>query len=513
MIQKIKENYLKDKIQTIILDKNGMLLDSDNYLFPTILNSKIQDFHPFFELILDDLLRKSNVEEFFYCVHFETENGYKIYDIYFQSGNDKQNPYLIFYDFTLRYQFFQTVAQEKNESVLNFRQEELKNHQLKIEKQFKNKFLANISHDLRTPISAILGFLEVLDRSQLSINQKDILKTISLTSNHLNGLIDDMLDISKIESGEFQLKNKSFDFYELINQIEKIYLTKTAIKNIDLSIEIDKKIPRFLISDRVKLMQLFINTLDNAVKFTESGTIQLIVNQNYRRADNLGLSVQVIDTGIGFSSRNKDQVFESFKRLHKKDIPGLGLGLSIVQEIVTLMNGQIKLKSVLKKGTNIEINIPIKIDFELSSKNKKIEIKEFLDSDFDQKINVLIVDNNETNQLLLMKLLLGHGGFFIDLSDNGKHAIEMVEKNNYDLVLMDIEMPIMDGIQAGIKIKQHRTKSISRLPIIGLSANPTSEEKKMCKEIGMKDYLPRPFSREELFLSIYKVLKIKKVFE
>ncbi len=510
MIQKVRDKYLKDKIQTIILEKKGLVLASDNLLFTAHLNKPIQDLHPFFETLFPELLNKNDYEEIFYCIHLDFSDVKGSYDIYFNSGSKTENPYLIFYDFTARYSFIQTVAQEKNESVLSFRQEEIKNHQLKIEKEFKNKFLANISHDLRTPIAAILGFLEVLEHSQLNYNQKDILKTISLTGNHLNGLVEDLLDISKIESGEFTLKNKTFDFIDLMHQIEKIYLMKAASRNIDLILEIDSKIPRYLIGDRVKILQLFVNTLDNAIKFTESGEVKLVVNQNFRRADNLGLSIQVADTGIGFSSKDKNLAFESFTKLHNKEIPGLGLGLSIVQEIVTLMNGQIKLKSIPKKGTTIEINLPMKIDLEISAKNKKAEPKEFLVSDFKKKQNILVVDNNETNQLLLMKLLANHGSFYVDISDNGKHAIDMIENNDYDLVLMDMDMPIMNGIDASIKIKQHHTKSIAKLPIIALSANPTAAEKKICKEIGIKEYLPRPFTREDLFLAIYKVLKVKK---
>lgn len=510
MIQKVRDRYLQNKIQTVILNKKGIIIESDNLLFPTILNASINDLHPFFESFFTDLLKKSDFEDTFYCIHLDINGVKGSYDVYFNSGSKTENPYLIFYDFTQRYTFFQTVAQEKNESVLNFRQEELKNHQLKIEKDFKNKFLANISHDLRTPISAILGFLEVLELSQMNYNQKDILKTISLTGNHLNGLVEDLLDISKIESGEFKLKIKTFDFIDLMNQIERIYLMKAAAKNIDLVLEIDSKLPRYLIGDRVKLLQLFVNTLDNAIKFTESGEVKLTVNQNFRRADNLGLSIKVEDTGMGFSSKEKNQAFESFTKLHNKEIPGLGLGLSIVQEITTLMKGQIKLKSVLKEGTKIEINLPLKIDLEISGKNRKIEPKEFLVTDFKKKQNILVVDNHETNQLLLMKLLANHGGFYVDISDNGKHAIEMIENNDYDLVLMDMDMPVMNGIEASIKIKQHQTKKIAKLPIIALSANPTADEKKMCKEIGIKDYLPRPFTREDLFLAIYKVLKLKK---
>ena len=507
MTQEIRDKYLKNRIQTIVLDKKGTVLDSDDFLFNVPLKSNITDFHPFFEVGFSELLEKTNHQDTFYCVYLGLDTAY---DIYVNSGNKSENPYLIIYDYTKRYSYYQTVAQEKNESVLNFREEALKNHQLKIEREFKNKFLANISHDLRTPIASILGFLEVLDNSQLNFTQRDIVKNITLTGNHLGGLVEDLLDISKIESGKFKLKTKTFSFSDFQNQVEKIYLAKAAAKNLDFFVEIDEKIPRFLITDRIRLLQIIVNAMDNAIKFTESGFVKLVIKENFRRADNLGLFIQISDSGMGFSSRNKELAFESFTRLHDKEISGLGLGLSIVQEIVTLMSGTVKLKSALKKGTTIEISVPVKIDLEISAKNKKVEVKEFSHLDFKTKYNVLVVDNNETNQLLLMKLLSNHGGFFVDISYNGKHAIEHIEKNDYDLILMDIDMPVMDGITASTIIKSHTNKNIAKLPIIALSANPTADEKKRCKEIGVKEYLSRPFTREEFFMSIYKTLKNKK---
>ena len=509
MIEQLRNNYLIKKTQIIVLDKKGFVVESDNLLFPTTTKTRIEELHPFFETVLL-LLKEKDKETTFYCVHLEINNQKGSYDIVLNSGNNTKNPFLILFDFTEHYNSFQSIAQERNESILSFHLEELKNEQLRLEKEFKDKFLANISHELRTPISAMLGFIELLENANLSFNQKDILKTVHLTGNHLNGLVSDLLDISKIEAGEFSLKNKTFDFNDFTNQIEKIYLVKAASKNLNLQIEVDERIPRYLICDRFRLFQIIVNLLDNAIKFTEKGNVKLTIKENYRRADNCGLNIQVTDTGIGIASKNKDLAFETFTKLHNKDIDGLGLGLSIVQKIVSLMGGTIKFKSVLKKGTAVQINVPLKIDLEISAKKKKIEHLEFGFIDFDKKYNVLIVDNNEINQLLLMKILINHGGFFIDIAENGKHALEQIKNNEYDLILMDIDMPIMDGIQASILIKNHEEKNISRIPIIALSANPTDQEKKNCKEIGIKEYLPRPHTREELFTAIYKALKIKK---
>ena len=510
MIQEIREKYLLNKTQIIELDKNGFVKLSDNFLFPVAIKTSVTEIHPFFETIIA-LLKKENVETMFNCIHLDIDQTVGSYDIMLHSGNKKQNPFLIIYDFTQHYNSFQSIAQERNESILNFHLEEIKNGQLLLEKQFKNKFLANISHDLRTPISAILGFLELLENSSLNFNQKDILKTVLLKGFHLKGLVDDLLDISKIEKGIFEIKCKTFNFEDFSNQIEKIYLVKAAEKNLDLIIEIDDRIPKYVIGDRVRIFQMIGNMLDNAVKFTERGEIKLVIKENFRRADNLGLHILVSDTGIGFSSRNRNLAFETFTKLHNQEIEGLGLGLSIVQKVVNMMKGTIKIKSVLKKGTTIEVNIPVKIDLEISAKKKKIEVREFIFQDFNKKFNVLIVDNNEINQLLLMKILVNHGGFYVDIAENGKHAQELIANNQYDLVLMDIDMPVMNGIEASMMIKNSENKLISRIPIIALSANPTDEERKICKQVGIKEYVARPHTRDELFLCIYKSLKIKKL--
>jgi two-component system, sensor histidine kinase len=509
MIEKIRNNYLLNKTQIIVLDKQGLVLESDNLLFLVDKKTPIQEIHPFFETAIH-LLKQIGNEHTFNCVHLEIGEKTGTYDIVLNTGSKTENAFLILFDFTEHYNSFQSIAQERNESILSFHLEELKNKQLEVEKLFKNNFLANISHDLRTPISAMLGFLELLENSSLNFNQKDILKTILQTGSHLKGIVDDLLDIAKIESGEFNMKIKTFDFNDFTNQIEKIYLVKATAKNLDLHIQIDNQIPKYLMGDRVRLFQLIGNMLDNAIKFTEKGEVKLIIKQNFRRADNLGLNIQVIDTGIGFYSKNKDVPFESFTKLHQEDIDGLGLGLSIVRKIVNMMKGTIKLKSVLKKGTEIEANIPLKIDLEISAKKKKLEPVEFLGSDFRRKYNVLVVDNNEINQLLLMKILVNHGGFYVDIAENGKHAIEQISNNDYDLVLMDIDMPVMGGIEASIAIKSSEIKSIAKLPIITLSANPTDDEKKRCKEAGIKQYVARPHTREELFTAIYKILKIQK---
>ncbi len=512
MLEIIKEQFLLNQTQTIVLNKKGIVCESDNQLFIIDSQTQIQDFHPFFEIGIVDLLKKPNYTETFYCIHIQlpTRNG--IYDVYLNSGNETFSPFLIIYDFTDRYLAFQVVAQEKNLSLLSFREETLKNQKLQIEKEFKNKFLANVTHDLRTPIASVLGFIEIIQQTQLTTDQINILKTIHNTGSHLNDLVEDLVDLANIEAGQFAFRNKSFDFYDFVYQIEKTYNIKSAQKNIDFILNIDNKIPRYIVADRTRLFQLITNIMDNAVKFTQNGSIVLTMKENYRRADNVGLQIQATDTGIGFSAKNRSKIFESFTKLHTDDFGGLGLGLSIVKEITTRLGGTVKIKSVLKQGTTIEINVPLKIDMETSSKAKKVVVKEFLASDFKNKFKILVVDDNEVNQLLLLKMISDHGGFFIDITDSAEQALTVVENEAYDLILMDVNMPEMSGID-GVKIIKNNLKlKIAKTPIIILSAKPSAKERQECKSLGVKEYISRPHTREELFLAMYKALRVKKVF-
>ncbi|GEM56192.1 hypothetical protein B0A58_05160 [Flavobacterium branchiophilum NBRC 15030 = ATCC 35035] len=508
MIDEIKNQYLSKITQVILLDKSGHILESDDILFKASKTTCIAELHPFFEIIIQSI--KENYDNIiFNCIHLEIDQTKGSYDIILNNSQNNANPFIIIVDFTEHYESFQSIAQEKNESVLSFHYEKIKNDQLLAEKKFKDKFIANISHDLRTPVAAILGFLELFEKVNISTSQRDIIQTINKTSLHLKGLVDDLLDISKIESGEFILKNKPLDLKDMFNQLEKIYLLKAAAKNIDLTFDIEEKIPKNIIADRVKLFQIFTNLLDNAIKFTDEGSVKLMVKENFRSSDNLSLNVQVLDTGIGIPIRNRNKIFESFTKLHSKNIDGLGIGLSIVYKIVQLMNGSIKIQSIRKKGTIIEANIQLKIDVQVYSRVKPKEIKEYTNADFKRKYNILIADNSEINQLLIMKILVNHGGFYFDIAENGLQAVDLFEKNDYDCILMDVDMPFLDGIEASKMIKNHEDIKKSKTPIIALSANPNDTEKLICKAIGIKNYLTRPHTKDELFESLYKALKIK----
>lgn len=505
MLEQIRNKYLYNKTQIVELNKKGIVIASDDLVYSIDLQTSIADFHPFFETILS-LINQENEDFTFSCIHLDVNSEKKTIDIIFNSGSKENNPILVFFDFTEHYNNFQNIAQEKNESILSFHLAELKNQQLESEKSFKNKFLANVSHDLRTPISASLWFVGMLEKSDLTASQKEIIQLLKDTNNHIKELVDDVLDLSKIEMGEIRIHNNTFDFIEMIHHIEKIILPKAKARNLDFLVLKDLKLPKFVIGDKTRIVQIIINLLDNAVKFTKKGSVKLSVSLKELNNNVALIQIKVIDTGTGIKANDKDEVFQSFKKLHdSKKIEGSGLGLSIVSNLIELMGGTIDYETEINCGTTFYIELPLLIDdFTVSN------LKPFEYIKINTAIEVLIVEDDEINQLLLMKLLLNHGGFNINVANNGLQALEMIERNPYDLIFMDKEMPQMNGIKTTSIIRTNPNEIINSIPIIGVSGHSVKKEKDILDALGFNGYVVKPFKKEEIYEAIYAVLNLKK---
>jgi signal transduction histidine kinase/ActR/RegA family two-component response regulator len=504
MIQKTIDKYLSIKVQKIEFDKQGKIILSDDVLFATKKAKSIYDIHPFFEII-DEIIQEENKEEVFKIILLELEKTTIIVDIIVYSGSKKQNPFLLIFDRSEYYKEIQQVTQDKNNLfIANFHENE-KNIKLNEEKSFKNKFLASISHDLKTPISGVIGLLELFKKENLTYDQKELLTTISSSMSHINRLVGDIFDLSKIEYGEFTIKKHTFDLDEVMKNIERVYLEKFLLKDINFQIIKSNKVPNKLIGDYNRLVQIITNLLDNAYKFTNAGSVVFEINLDYRRAKNVRIKFEIRDTGIGFEKVSNNQ-FESFKKLHKHDIEGSGLGLSIVTRLVDLMKGTFTYNSKINEGTSFVFTIPF--ETEINATRTKTSKSKFTKIDIKNRYNVLIVDDNEINQLVLMKMLVNHGGFYMDIANNGEQAIDMTKKENYDLIFMDLHMPKMNGFEAIELIRNNATTK--KANIIALSAYDISKDKEMAKTLKVDDYIVKPFVTEDLFKSIYKVLKIKK---
>jgi signal transduction histidine kinase/CheY-like chemotaxis protein len=505
MLEKIRNKYLYKKTQIIELNREGIVIASDDLIYPIKINSSIAEFHPFFETILS-LIDQNNQDFTFSCIHLDVNSEKKTIDVIFNSGSDENNPIVVLFDFTEHYNNFQNIAQEKNESILSFHLAELKNQQLESEKSFKNKFLANVSHDLRTPISASLWFVGMLEKSGITVSQMEMIALLKETTNHIKELVDDILDLSKIEMGEVKIHNTSFNFIEMIHHIEKIISPKAKARSLDFKVIKDENLPKFVLGDKTRIVQIIINLLDNAIKFTKKGSVQLSVSLKNSANDTATIYIKVVDTGSGIKANDKNEVFHSFKKLHNsKKIEGSGLGLSIVANLLELMGGTIDYETEINVGTTFNIDLPLQINNVLNS-----ELKPFEYVKISNELDVLIVEDDEINQLLLMKLLLNHGGFNINVANNGLQALEKVERNHYDLIFMDKEMPQMSGIKTTSIIRSNPNDKINSIPIIGVSGHSVKNVKGICDALGFNGYVVKPYTKEEVFEIIYSVLKLKK---
>lgn len=362
MINELRDQYLASKTQIVVIDKNGKILETDHYLFDLNSYCTIEDFHPFFSII-SNLLEIDNKETLFSGVHLNyfEKNQYnqRVVDIIVNSGSKKSKPFIVVIDFTDYYNNFQSVAQEKNESVLNFHLEEIKNRQLQVEKEFKNKFLSTISHDLKSPIWGSNFFLSMLEKTSLSAEQTGYINTIKETNDYVFNLVEDLMDLSKIESGKMKINNEKINIISIFKQINKIYQPKIQLKKLNYYSSFDQNIPQNLIGDKTRINQIIMNLLDNSYKFTKKGSVTFNINLVQKDNKTAQLLFEIIDTGSGIKTKHKTDVYEIFKKLHKsKKIDGSGLGLTIVSNLVELMKGEIDYETKTNKGTHFKIKIP-----------------------------------------------------------------------------------------------------------------------------------------------------------
>jgi len=499
MIENIKQQYIKDKIQFIEVSKDGVILDSDNNLFTLNRGDSIYNVHPFFESIQYHFDEISGSEFTISCVNLEIGTISGIFDLIIHI--QKNSVIFSIIDFTAHYQISNTLSQEKNESLIQ-------SQILKEREEFKNKFLANTSHELRTPLNSIMGFSTILQRSNLNDTQLHYLDIIKQSGEHLRNLIDDILDISKIEMGRLKIQSDRFDFFKVIDLITDTYTVKSSTKNIEFSSNIDKNLPKYVVGDKIRLTQILTNLLDNAVKFTHRGNVSLNVRLLERKSKNLKVEFEVKDTGIGIQEDKIGSIFESFIQTHDVNTyGGTGLGLSIVKSLMNLMNGTLNVESKVNKGTTFKFIL----NFEFSANQKDDDVLGIKpkSTKAENKFNILVADDLESNLLLLMKILADYGDYYVDIVSNGDQVIERLHQNPYDLILMDLKMPKMDGYETTRFIRQSELEDYKDIPIIALTANVSPLEKEICLGIGMNDYVAKPFNEKELIKKMNKLLAKK----
>jgi signal transduction histidine kinase len=364
----------------------------------------------------------------------------------------------------------------------------------------KSLFLASMSHEIRTPLNGIVGIVDILKQTTDPVKLQEYLEIVEISADNLLNIINDILDFSKIESQQLEFEKIPFNLVNEVNNVVKLLKMKAESKNLDFGADFNGAIPPVMIGDPVRFKQILINLANNALKFTEKGFVKIIVETTVETDDSYKVSCTVADSGIGISEEGKLRLFKEFSQTEKsvsRRFGGTGLGLAISLKLTELMGGQIGVESEYGSGSRFWFYI--KTGKPAAGVTQKGEAAMDIEHEI-KKLNILLVEDNRINQQVAVFSLrkLGHE---TDVADNGQIALEKWASNEYDAILMDIQMPVMDGYEATRRIREAEKESgRNRIPIYAMTANAEKSERTFCLALGMDEYITKPFKPEKLAL-------------
>ena len=387
--------------------------------------------------------------------------------------------------------------------------------QAQASEKFKQQFLANMSHEIRTPMNSVIGITHLLLKSELTAQQHRYISMIQAASEQLMSIINDILDISKIEAGKMVFEQIPFNPSTVAHNVRNILSMKADEKQLELKVVTEPGVPEKVLGDPSRLAQIITNLAGNAIKFTDKGFVEIKLSNKSNSNDYVEIEFSITDTGIGIPADKLDSIFESFTQAENdtsRKYGGTGLGLTISRQLTELQNGKIGLESEYGKGTRFYFSIPFAPYTESLQEPTQAMASE--SEDYRQALQnarLLLVEDNEFNKIVAEDTIRDfENSIQMDHASNGLEALNMVISNTYDLVLMDIQMPEMDGYEATVKIRMLESDK-RHTPIMAMTANATPEEIKKCFESGMEDYISKPFIPEELFKKMAFLLQKNKV--
>ncbi|MFK7900310.1 MAG: PAS domain S-box protein [Cyclobacteriaceae bacterium] len=498
IFESFQDIYYRTNLRGEVLLISPSVKEMSGYEQEEVLGTKVNDFFTIVHhqnYLIKQLLKEGKVRN--YEAKLKKKNG-ELLDVNANIRiiyNENKKPIAI--DGVVRDVTYLTkVANEMEES------KNLALHSLKV----KEQFLANMSHEIRTPMNGITGMIDLLSKSHLDEEQTDYVDTIKKSSKVLLEILNDILDLSKLEAGKMELKPVAVEINDTVAKIHDLFALRASEKGVRLRYHLDESVPAYIQIDETRLLQVLSNLISNAIKFTDHGNVSTAVSVEGYEDDKVRIRVDVKDTGIGIEKDDLSKLFKNFSQLDtsmKKSYAGTGLGLAISRELIHLMNGDIFVSSELGKGSTFSFTFLVNTATKEAVETHVQQIDNQLnDYSFKEACPViLVVDDNRVNRKVASTILI-KADCKVELASDGFEAIDMIKKKDgqYDMVFMDIQMPKMDGIEAYKRIKELAITTVP--PVIAMTAYSMKEDEKKMRDVGMNDYLPKPITSSSILQKV-----------